>query len=26
LRKARQAKTGSHIGQWLRSAGLQPPR
>ncbi|WLB24067.1 hypothetical protein [Bradyrhizobium japonicum] len=25
LRKARQAETGSHISDWLRSAGLQPP-
>ena len=25
LRKARQAETGSHISEWLRSPGLQPP-
>ncbi|MHC2626802.1 hypothetical protein ACVIW2_008834 [Bradyrhizobium huanghuaihaiense] len=25
LRKARQAETGSHMSQWLRSPGLQPP-
>lgn len=25
IRRARQAETGSHINQWLRSAGLQPP-
>nr|WP_249145748.1 hypothetical protein [Bradyrhizobium diazoefficiens] len=25
LRKARQAETGSHISEWLRSAGLQAP-
>jgi hypothetical protein len=25
LRKARQAETGSHISQWLRSPGLRPP-
>jgi hypothetical protein len=24
LRKARQAETGSHISEWLRSPGLQP--
>jgi hypothetical protein len=24
LRKARQAETGSHINEWLRSVGLQP--
>ena len=23
--RARQAETGSHISEWLRSAGLQPP-
>ena len=23
-RKARQAETGSHISEWLRSPGLQP--
>jgi len=26
MRKARQAETGSHISEWLRSPGLQPPR
>ncbi|WP_249128090.1 hypothetical protein [Bradyrhizobium lablabi] len=26
LRKARQCETGSHISEWLRSPGLQPPR
>ena len=26
LRKARQAETGSHVSEWLRSPGLQPPR
>ncbi|WP_074117856.1 hypothetical protein [Bradyrhizobium sp. AS23.2] len=26
LRKARQAETGSHISEWLRSPGLQPPK
>jgi len=26
LRKARQAETGSHISEWLRSAELQPPK
>ena len=26
LRKARQAETGSHISEWLRSPELQPPR
>lgn len=25
LRKARQAETGSHVSEWLRSPGLQPP-
>jgi len=25
LRKARQAETGSHVREWLNSAGLQPP-
>ena len=25
LRKARQAETGSHISDWLRSPGLRPP-
>jgi hypothetical protein len=24
LRKARQAETGSHMSEWLRSPGLQP--
>jgi hypothetical protein len=26
LRKARQAETGSHVSEWLRSRGLQPPK
>jgi hypothetical protein len=26
LRKARQAETASHINEWLRSPGLQPPK
>lgn len=26
LRKARQAETGSHISEWLRSPGMQPPK
>ena len=26
LRRARQAETASHINQWLRSPGLQPPK
>ncbi|MCP3401959.1 hypothetical protein NLM25_33320 [Bradyrhizobium sp. CCGB01] len=26
LRKARQCETGSHMSEWLRSPGLQPPR
>jgi len=26
LRKARQAETGSHISEWLRSPGLKPPK
>lgn len=26
LRRARQAETGSHITEWLRSPGLQPPK
>jgi hypothetical protein len=26
IRKARQAETGSHISEWLRSPGLQPPK
>jgi hypothetical protein len=25
LRRARQAKTGSHVSEWLRSPGLQTP-
>ena len=25
IRRARQAETGSHINQWLRSPGLHPP-
>jgi len=25
LRKARQAETGSHMSEWLRSPELQPP-
>ena len=25
LRKARQAETGSHVSEWLRSPGLQAP-
>jgi hypothetical protein len=25
MRKARQAETGSHISEWLRSPGLRPP-
>ena len=25
LRKARQAETGSHMSEWLRSPALQPP-
>ena len=25
IRKARQAETGSHLSDWLRSPGLQPP-
>lgn len=25
LRRARQAETGSHVSEWLRSSGLQPP-
>jgi hypothetical protein len=25
LRRARQAETGSHISEWLRSPGLRPP-
>jgi hypothetical protein len=26
LRKARQAETGSHVSDWLRSPELQPPQ
>ncbi|MCP3397844.1 hypothetical protein NLM25_12870 [Bradyrhizobium sp. CCGB01] len=26
LRKARQCETGSHVSEWLRSPGLQPPK
>jgi hypothetical protein len=26
LRSARQAETASHMSDWLRSPGLQPPR
>jgi hypothetical protein len=26
IRRARQAETGSHLSEWLRSPGLQPPR
>nr|WP_246788549.1 hypothetical protein [Bradyrhizobium sp. CCBAU 53421] len=26
LRRARQAETASHINEWLRSPGLQPPK
>ncbi|MHC2397556.1 hypothetical protein ACVMGC_002100 [Bradyrhizobium barranii subsp. barranii] len=25
-RQARQAETGSHMSEWLRSPGLQPPK
>ncbi|WP_080134367.1 hypothetical protein [Bradyrhizobium sacchari] len=25
IRKARQAEIGSHMSEWLRSPGLQPP-
>jgi hypothetical protein len=25
IRKARQADTGSHVSEWLRSPGLRPP-
>ncbi|MGY3527726.1 hypothetical protein ACVILK_000480 [Bradyrhizobium embrapense] len=25
LKKARQAETGAHMSEWLRSPGLQPP-
>ncbi|MCP3400199.1 hypothetical protein [Bradyrhizobium sp. CCGB20] len=26
LRRARQCETGSHVSDWLRSPGLQPPK
>ena len=26
LRRARQAETGSHMSEWLRSPGLRPPQ
>ena len=26
LRRARQAETGAHISEWLRSPGLRPPK
>jgi hypothetical protein len=26
LRRARQAETASHLGEWLSSPGLQPPK
>ena len=26
LRRARQAETASHLSDWLRSPGLQPPK
>jgi hypothetical protein len=26
LRRARQAETASHINEWLKSPGLQPPK
>nr|WP_084030779.1 hypothetical protein [Bradyrhizobium paxllaeri] len=26
LRQARQAETASHMSEWLRSPGLQPPK
>ncbi|GIQ79040.1 hypothetical protein BraRD5C2_74920 [Bradyrhizobium sp. RD5-C2] len=26
LKKARQAETGSHLTEWLRSSELQPPK
>ena len=26
LRKARQAETGAHMSEWLRSPGLQAPK
>ena len=25
MRRARQAETGSHLSEWLRTRGLQPP-
>lgn len=25
FRRARQAETGSHVSEWLRSPGLRPP-
>jgi hypothetical protein len=25
MRRARQAETGSHMSEWLRSPGLRPP-
>ncbi|MGF6426924.1 uncharacterized protein (DUF3084 family) [Bradyrhizobium elkanii] len=25
LKRARQAETGAHMSEWLRSPGLQPP-
>jgi hypothetical protein len=25
IRRARQAETGSHVGEWLRSPGLRSP-
>ena len=26
IRRARQAETGAHISEWLRSPGLRPPQ
>jgi hypothetical protein len=26
IRRARQAETGAHMSEWLRSPGLQPPK
>jgi hypothetical protein len=26
IRKAKQAETGAHISEWLRSPGLRPPQ
>ena len=26
IRKARQAETASHMNEWLRSPGVQPPK